>query len=157
MDNMNQQFETYWNNQSIQNIMNKLSNRYSRNIDHDVLDSIKMDILWKCIDKYDKSKGTKFTSFLYQQLSYAFKNEIKKKRKEFHTESFDKQDENYDMMINVFDVVTGLDKQTEDILKMRFYDNLTMAEIGKINGYSRETARRRLHSAIQRCKKSSNN
>ena len=64
----------------IVNIMNCVSNKYNRSIDRDEIESIKMITLWKCIDKYDESRGAKFTSYLYQQLSFAFKNELKKKR-----------------------------------------------------------------------------
>ena len=43
MDNINQKFEDLWNDSDVQNIMNKVSNRYSRNIDLDDIESIKMD------------------------------------------------------------------------------------------------------------------
>ena len=59
---------------NIVNIMNAVANRYSRSIDRDEIESIKMITLWKCRDKYDPTRGAKFTSYLYQQLSFAFKN-----------------------------------------------------------------------------------
>ena len=37
------------------------------------------------------------------------------------------------------------------IIEQRFYHNMTMKEIGKKNGYSRETARRRLKNAVKMC------
>ena len=52
----------------------------------------------------------------------------------------------------VHDILTGLDQDFKKILKQRFFDNMTMVEIGIANGYSRETARRRLKNAIKRCK-----
>ena len=78
MDNMNQQFEEKWNDSNVRNIMNKVSKQYRYKIDLDDIESIQMNTLWKCIEKYDENRGTKFTSYLYQQLSYAFKNKIKK-------------------------------------------------------------------------------
>ena len=35
MDNIDLEFEQKWNSQDIQNIMNKVTNRYKRNVDHD--------------------------------------------------------------------------------------------------------------------------
>jgi RNA polymerase sigma factor (sigma-70 family) len=153
MDNIEKKFEDLWNDSNVQNIMNKVSNRYNRKIDLDDLESIKMDVLWKCIDKHDPSKS-KFTSYLYQQLTYAMKNKLKKKSNEFNCDSIEKQDDKYQSKLKVIDAVSGLDQEAINILSQRFYDNMTMAEIGKLNGYSRETARRRLKSAIKYCQES---
>ena len=152
MDNMNQQFEEKWNDSNVRNIMNKVSKQYRYKIDLDDIESIQMNTLWKCIEKYDENRGTKFTSYLYQQLSYAFKNKIKKKRQEFNVDKFDKMDANYGNKLEVIDIVHGLDPDTAKILEQRFYNNMTMKEIGKRNGYSRETARRKLKNAIKTCK-----
>ncbi len=151
MDNIDKQFEEKWNSPDVQNIMNKVSNRYRRNIDHDDIESIKMDTLWKCIKKYDMSKS-KFTSYVYQQITFAFKNKVKKKRNEYNTDTLEKEDTNTRMKMEVTDIITGLDEEDSKILTQRFYDNMTMKEIGKRNGYSRETARRRLKNAIKLCK-----
>ena len=71
-------------NPRINGIIYKVFNRYRRAIDLDELDSIKMTILWDCANRYDPSKGAQFTSFLYQQLTFACKNELKKRKNEFN-------------------------------------------------------------------------
>ena len=144
---------------NIVNIMNAVSNRYNRSIDRDEIDSIKMITLWKCIDKYDASRGAKFTSYLYQQLSFAYKNELKKKKQMLYLDSlqldFIKSDSVYrDSSGEFMDVLSGLPKDVSDILKQRYIGNMTMVEIAKANGYSRETARRRLKRAVKICRKS---
>ncbi len=153
MDNINQKFEDLWNSSDVKNIMNKVCNRYKNNIDVDDIESIKMDVLWKCINKHDPEKS-KFTSYLYQQITYAMKNKIKKKRVEFNCDVIEKLDNNYEYTLNVIDIMTGLDEETSNILNQRFYHNMTMTEIGRKNGYSRETARRRLKAAIKDCQES---
>jgi RNA polymerase sigma factor (sigma-70 family) len=112
-----------------------------------------MEYLWRCIDKYDESRGTKFTSYLYQQITFAFKNKLKKKRMEFNNDSIEKQDTNTVNKMEVFDILTGLEPELRDVIDKRFYHNMTMVEIGESNGYSRETARRRLKKALKICKK----
>jgi RNA polymerase sigma factor (sigma-70 family) len=147
-------YEDYWKSSDVQNIMNKVANRYKNSIDPDDIESIKMQTLWRCMDKYDADRGTKFTSYLYQQISFAFKNKLKKKRMEFNRdENFDKADISTRGRMEVFDILTGLDPELKDVIDKRFYHNMTMVEIGKSNGYSRETARRRLKKAIKVCKK----
>jgi len=149
MDN----FEDYWKSSDVQNIMNKVANRYKNAIDFDDIESIKMQTLWKCIDKYDSSRGTKFTSYLYAQITFAFKNKLKKKRIEFNNDSLEKVDTKNRSRMEVFDILTGLDPELKDVIDKRFYHNMTMVEIGESNGYSRETARRRLKKAIKMCRK----
>ena len=119
---MDKIFEDHWNKIDIQNIMNKVAGRYKTAIDFDDIESIKMQTLWKCIQKYDKTRGSKFTSYLYQQYE-------------------------------IIDILTGLDPELKEVINQRFYHNMTMVEIGHANGYSRETARRRLKKAIKTCKK----
>lgn len=153
MDNIdiNDKFASKWNDSNVSNIMNKVANRYRRNIDVDEIESIKMNTLWKCIEKHDENKS-KFTSFLYSQLSFALKNKVKKKKLEYNSPSIEKEDFKAVVSMEYTDIVSGLPEETREILNQRFYQNLTMKEIGKINGYSRETARRRLKNAINLCK-----
>lgn len=153
MDNIeiNNQFSKKWNDSNVSNIMNKVANRYRRNIDLDEIESIKMNTLWKCIEKHDEEKS-KFTSFLYSQLSYALKNKVKKKKLEYNCSSIEKTDYKAEISLEYIDIVSGLPDEARNIINQRFYQNLTMKEIGRINGYSRETARRRLKNAINICK-----
>ena len=64
----------------------------------------------------------------------------------------EKQKNNYLSKIEVIDIVSDLEPEVAHIIKQRFYNNMTMKEIGKRNGYSRETARRKLKNAIKICK-----
>jgi RNA polymerase sigma factor (sigma-70 family) len=150
---MDRKFEDYLEDQNILNIMNKVANYYKKAVDLDEIESIKMDTLWKCVNKYEEDRGAKFTSYLYQQLTYAFKNRIKKKRVEFSCDTLEKQDFNMCSKKEVYDIMHGLSDEIKNILNQRFFQNMTMVEIAKANGYSRETARRRLKTAIKKCKK----
>ena len=149
---MDKTFEEKWKSSDVQN-NEQGSNRYRTAIDFDDLESIKMQTLWRCIDRYDPDKGTKFTSYLYQQLSFAFNNKLKKKRKEYNVDTLESVDRKIQNAMEVKDMITGLDPEHADILNKRFYYNMTMQEIGTSNGYSRETARRRLKAALKICKK----
>tara|TARA_Y100000296_G_C5179860_1_gene263094 strand:- start:19034 stop:19501 length:468 start_codon:yes stop_codon:yes gene_type:complete len=148
---MDKTFEDYWNNPDIKNIMNKVCIKYRRGIDLDELESIKMVTLWKCIAKYDPSRKTKFTSFLYQHLTFACKNQLKKKKLEYSCDNIETMDHrNFNTGIGY--LVEGMPEKPAKVLQQRYVDNMTMNEIGRENGYSRETARRRVISAIQLCK-----
>tara|TARA_R110000824_G_scaffold389983_1_gene586258 strand:+ start:1299 stop:1775 length:477 start_codon:yes stop_codon:yes gene_type:complete len=135
-------------------IMRKVSWPYEYNIDRDELDSIKMDVLWNCIKKYDPDRGAKFTSYLYQQLSFAFRSKVKKKRKEYPSEYIEDNApcNKFESDMNCYDILEGLPVDISYIIKQRFVKNMTMNEIGSANGYSRETARRKLLKAVKICR-----
>jgi RNA polymerase sigma factor (sigma-70 family) len=164
-------------NQDILNIIKTVSGKFTYSIDQDELSSISMLTLWKCIQKYDNKRGAKFTSYLYQQLSYAFKNELKRRKdvieyacgdisayspsasktgadqnsKNSTSTERDRQDREQ-LRVDVKEMLDGLPEGTKSILEQRFFYRMTMAEIAKKNGYSRETARRRLKKAVDICK-----
>ena len=131
---------------NIVGIMNAVGSRY-RSIDPDQIDSIKLITLWECAKKYRPDRGTKFTSFLYQNLVFAFKDELKKNIREYPTDL---------MEINVStrsssgaDIFDGIPKEYASLLEQKYVYNMTMNEIGKKNGYSRETARRKVAKAVK--------
>jgi RNA polymerase sigma factor (sigma-70 family) len=141
----------YMEDGSIIAIMNSVCNRYRRSIDLDQIDSIKTNTLWKCVETYDQKFGAKFTSYLYQQLSFACRNELKKKRREFSTENICQNtvDPKTQYGGSISEVIDGLPEDCADIIIQRFLYNMTMIEIASANGYSRETARRRVSKAIK--------
>lgn len=154
-------------NQDILNIMKTVSGKFTYSIDQDELSSISMLTLWKCIQKYDNKRGAKFTSYLYQQLSYAFKNELKKKKKvceylvdgssggspiNLATSQQREVERLSDVRLQAEQLLSGLPQGVKEILEQRFFYRMTMAEIAEENGYSRETARRRLKKAVDVCR-----
>lgn len=146
MDNL---LEQYLKDPSIIAIMRTVENRFSKNIDFDQLESIKLNTLWECLKKYDETKGAKFTSFLYQQLTFAFKNELKKKKKEFATENIDINISSNNENRVDYELMDGIPIDMKNLILQKYIYNMTMVEIGKANGYSRETARRKLAKAVK--------
>ena len=65
---MDKTFEEALNNIDNIKVMNKVCTKYFAALSADDLYSLKLTTLWKCLNKYDPSKKTKFTTFLYQQL-----------------------------------------------------------------------------------------
>lgn len=130
---------------NIVGIMNAVGSRY-RSIDPDQLESIKLNTLWECAKKYNPDRGTKFTSYLYQNLVYAFKNELKRNIREFPTESIELNTPA--KASNYTDIFDGLPSEYATLLEQKYVYNMTMNEIGNKNGYSRETARRKVAKAV---------
>ncbi len=151
---MDKNIENYLKNKDITNIMSAACWPYSYNIDKDEISSLQMDTLWSCIQKYDPERGSKFTSYLYQQLSFALRTKVKKKKKEYASEKIEENTpcNKFQSEMNCYDMLEGLPENVSNIIKQRFVKNMTMNEIGTENGYSRETARRKLIKAVKICR-----
>ena len=126
-------------------IMDSVCGKYSKTIDPDDISSLRLEILWKCLNSFDESRGVKFTTFLYQQLNYAMMNQLRIRRREKNGIPFDICQTPKD---NIEVLLSDLNEKQKKILKQRYLDRMTMVEIGKENGYSRETARRAVNSAL---------
>ena len=151
---MDKIFEGLAKDPNIVNIMNKVSSKFQGGIDFDEIQSINLDTLWKCLQNYDATRGAKFTTYLHNQLTYAFKNKLKKNKPQINLgELHTSVEGGYDYSGDARDVIHGLPTDISQILEQRYLHNMTMVEIGQANGYSRETARRRLKNAIKICKK----
>jgi len=133
--------------------MRAVESRYKNTIDSDDLSSISYETLWNCINKFDINRGAKFTSYLYQQLNYAFKNQLKRdnKNRSHATDNIEKSFSE-DVRLEVMDIINSMPDDLGKVLQQRFIDNMTIQEIGKHNGYSRETARRRIKKAFRKCR-----
>ena len=171
-------FDDYLNDPNIQNIIRSVNNKYSY-VDSDDQSSISMETLWRCTNRYDNTKGAKFTSFLYQQLTFAYKNLLKKKKsptpmgslneiagiqtvdtstvnvkKNKHKRSmYERKLAKEEAQNILYPMLESIPNDSKNIIQQRFFSNMTMKEIAMQNGYSRETARRKLKKAIDICKK----
>ena len=142
---MNRNIDEAVKNIDYKKIMDKVCSKYNRFVDVDELSSLRMNTLWECLKKFDTSRNVKFTSYLYQQLTYAIKNHLKKKKREFTNIPFDVAKESIE---NVNVVLIDFPNEYKDLLKQKYISRMTMTEIGLANGYSRETARRKVNKAI---------
>jgi RNA polymerase sigma factor (sigma-70 family) len=122
--------------------------------------SIMMSTLWGCIQKFDSSKKVKFSSYLYRSMQNNSRRVYKKKSKYFkdheYIENFhgllkvdnDAKNEARDILMSVQDVNPELHK----ILVQKFYYGMTNKEIGEVNGYGKEAARKKLKKALELCR-----
>tara|TARA_Y100000296_G_C5152468_1_gene247183 strand:- start:1083 stop:1550 length:468 start_codon:yes stop_codon:yes gene_type:complete len=143
---MNRNIDEAVKNIDYKKIMDKVCSKYNRFVDADELSSLRMLTLWDCLKKFDISRNVKFTSYLYQQLTYAIKNHLKKKKREFTNIPFDVSK---DPVENINVILIDFPPEYRNLLKQKYISRMTMTEIGLANGYSRETARRKVNKAIK--------
>ena len=180
-------FDGYYNDPSVQKISNKAASRWRHSFSKDEIKTIQAEWLWHAIRKFDKEKfpNTKFSSYLFGQICYGFRIELKKRQKDnrmisgvtsiasewasLHDKSTSKDRDSLGRdkpagewltaksqtgRREAREFIMDLPISVKSILEQRYIYNMTMEEIGSKNGYSRETARRKIKSAIDFCRNS---
>lgn len=134
-----------------------LGKKYYSGIPPDEMESCKLLGLWKALKKYDPDKKRKFSNFLYVSVDWECKLYLRKnKRKYISCETFPSEVNSFDE-VDISDFINSLSPRLKIVIRQRFFENLTMEEIGLKNDYSRETARRYLQEAIDKLKLQANN
>lgn len=157
-------FEEQLNNVDNKKIMLAVCYRYRKFIDEDDAESIRLQTLWECCQKYDPNhpKRAKFTSYLYDRLNNRIRNHLKKKKRDITNWFIDNPATNngtsnsqsqtcYSDSNLEFYILNSLNDEDKNIITQSYLYNMTIEEIGKANGYSRETARRKLHKVRAKC------
>tara|TARA_B100000519_G_scaffold146475_1_gene127240 strand:- start:2111 stop:2608 length:498 start_codon:yes stop_codon:yes gene_type:complete len=156
----NDEFKEAFKNLDNIRIMNKVCSKYRATIPYEEIERCKMIALWQALKAFDPNGGRKFTSFLYNRIDWECKKqiyEINKSRRikidmplEFSNAS---TPDDFLELLEIKDVMEKIDKNSQKIIYQRFFQRMTMKEIAKENGYSRETARRNIICSIDKIKK----
>lgn len=162
-DVVNDVFTELWMHSEIQSLLTRISAGYTKKMDVEEIESTKMQALWDSIRKFDFSKNTKFTTFLYLMFSYSMLSSWKKnpKHKRLYSEVSTHQVSDIEEIVDskqlsrldALDFTVGLNEDMAEIVDVYFFKNLSTCEIAKKYGYSRETARRKVKTALKHMKK----
>ena len=151
MDN----FDKIANNEDYQKLMNKVMRPWHGNFTPEEMEQLKLICLWKCTQNFDATKEVKFTSYLYASLRNAIIREIKNKNSKYsYSDIGDSNNLSCGSGVGSIDTknaIGNLPDEYQNIIFQRFFSNMTVAEIGRANGYSRETARRKIKKAVKLC------
>mgnify|MGYP001579968962 CR=1 FL=1 len=153
----NKEFEYANNNIDNINIIRKVTSKYNKQIDQDVLKSCGLTALWKCLSYHDNSKGQKFTTNLYKFTDWECKKQLKTQKSQKTMYQFPK---NFDIHTcqnknseYIKDCMDSLSIKNKEIIQQYFFDNKTMSEVGQMLNISKEAVRQKLNRAISDLKK----
>ena len=148
---LNTKIEQALQNKDIVKIMNKASQRFNNQLDRDAIHTCQINALWKSFVNFKPEKKTKFTTYLYNGVfieclkEIKFINKSKKCTGKLHTNIVGKNDQS--MLIDVLD---ELESDEEKSLVLDRISKMTINEIAKKHGVSRETIRKKLKKIVNR-------
>jgi len=149
----NQIYNNAYENLDNQRIISSVLSKYRGRLDEETLKGCGLNALWRCLENHNEALGTKFTSSLWRFVHWECRKELqtlarsKYKPTELVEIAVDEECE------NVFDDLDNiLDPEYSKIVKLRFIHGMTLKEIGKEFGYTKEAARQKLKYALNRIK-----
>ena len=170
----NEQFVAALKDKDNKKIISYYKQKYSLYLEPDDIQSCIMQALWECLANFKPEFNTKVSTSLVNYMKWRFSTEVKKHKKrkslsfsykdkvllgqhnriffapipgaEAMPEKVDHSDEYAHIMHNL----QKLDLDEQKIIKQRFLEELSYREIGKHNGYSKETAKNKTISALSK-------
>jgi RNA polymerase sigma factor (sigma-70 family) len=132
------------------NILFAAAKKYRFSLNVDEIQSCADLALWKCLINHDHAYKRKFTTSLFKFMAWECLHMIREKTNndQFLYDTIDNKQKEPD---NFIDAQIYLDKLTlndRNVLCDRFFNHMTLSEIGNKYSYSKETARRRVLKAM---------
>ncbi len=164
------EFEAAWNNSDNRNIIYKVTSGYSNVLSADDLECCAMQAMWRCLKSHDPSYNQKFITSLYRFVCWECNRELQKQlgspTKRAHVvepiyeDSCSYEAEEQNNLYNPFNVdikhikahIKYLANEERRVVSQYFFKYMTQKEIGEKNGYSKETARKKISRAVARLK-----
>jgi len=158
---MDLDFETAKDNLDYIRIAKTATRKYMKYLTEEEAYSLQMLGLWDAVRKFDPTRGTKFTTFLYTRVVFAVKNYHMNKEQKYKARHKSYEHSDLSSVANskklfattskVLELITDLDEDDRTLLEERYIHNMTYDEIATRHGYCKETARRKIIRAQEKC------
>lgn len=145
------------------NIANYAASGYSNALTKDEIENCIYNAVWNALDKFDESKGTKFSTFLHRGVRLQCQKRLNFNRR-YKTQNYYEDSVSVRFSTSLKNQIYSQDLKFElkdeiencedpDILYDRFYKNMTLNEIAKNNNTSYETIRNKIKKNLKMIKK----
>ena len=148
----NEEFETAYGNQDNKNIIKAATKKYSSKLSKAAQKTCGLHGLWRCIQNHADKYGRKFTTSLFIHVDWECKRELgilSRKPLSFLGEC-DNEIASPPPSGEISDILEPLSDKQKEIMYQRFYENRTLEEIGKKQGYSKEAARQNINKILSK-------
>jgi DNA-directed RNA polymerase specialized sigma subunit len=130
-------------------IAHKAAQSFSEVLSGDEIENCILSAAWVAVNNFDVEKNTKFSTYLYKGVYYECLKQLKQNNKSALTNRnlMNYTSSNSDVSrIDLMDEIKSC--SNPDIIVDKFYGNMTLDEIAKKNGVSKETIRFKLKKDI---------
>ena len=157
------QLKKVLNDKETMNIANCAASGYNTALTKDEIENCIYNAVWNALDKFDESKGAKFSTFLHRGVRLQCQKRLNFNRRYKSTQYYEDSvssrfNSNFKNQIYSQELKHELRDEIEncedpDILHDRFYKNMTLTEIAKKKNTSYETIRNKIKKNLKIIKK----
>ncbi len=160
---METQLKKVLNNKETMNIANYAASRYSSALTKDEIENCIYNAVWNALDKFDESKGAKFSTFLHRGVRLQCQKRLNFNKRYKTTNYYEDSVSNkinrnlkqeiycQDLRFEIKDEIENC--EDPDILYDRYYNNMTLTEIANKKNTSYETIRNKIKKNLKIIKK----
>lgn len=143
-------FEQELHNTNNQKIMKSASRPFQRQLTKEEIENCELIALWKAIEDFQPTKGSKFTSILYTRVRWECLKELRQ-MKPINASPLNSGliEDNRPYFYSINDIIIDVPSEHYNILYKRFVEDKTFGEIGADIGLSGESARLKTKKAIE--------
>lgn len=151
----NEEYVIAYNDTQNKKIMRAASKSF-RGLSPETKKSCCMNALWLTLIHHRDGFGQKFTTNLYKFVVWECSKELTKHNRIISREC-QMLDEDVGLSVSYDDVpvymqdcIQQLSPKLATVIKQKFFDNMTLAEIGRANGYSKQMANVNLNKGLEK-------
>ena len=145
------------------NIANYAASGYSSSLTKDEIENCIYNAVWNALNKFDESKGAKFSTFLHRGVRLQCQKRLNF-NKRYKTTNYYEDSVSHKFSSNLKNQIYSQDLKFEikdeiencedpDILYDRYYNNMTLTEIANKKNTSYETIRNKIKKNLKIIKK----
>ena len=147
----NEEFEQALNNTDYKKVIKKVLGHYANSLTSEELHDCGLHGLWRFLGYHQTNKGKKDTTNLWWFVSNECKRAMRKRLSAKPAVSIEFDIENPQdnpEVQHIRECISLLPKHYQNVLKQYYFEKRTMEEIGKLNDYTKETARQKINKAL---------
>lgn len=158
----NDDYERAYNDLDNQRIMLAASSSFVNKLTPEARAEQMRIALFRCLLKFDPSRGKKFTTSLFEYTKWACLNAVRDRKRIKHRSMISIEDQpeptspinpNQEDIDHIRECMGFLNPRDRSIIDQYYIQNMTLDEIGKSNAYTRQAASQNLTRATQRLRR----
>ncbi len=149
----NSDYDTAFASEDNLKMMQAATKKYRGILDREDLKSCKMIGLWKALGEFDENLGVKFTSFLYNVVRNECRKRLRQNAYQHKQVGLLPSGFQREERIQIEDFIEGLEHPLDQIIRLRYVQDMTLQEIGTAVGMSKNCVKRKIQAAIKQMKR----
>jgi RNA polymerase sigma factor (sigma-70 family) len=157
----NEEYSQAYENKEYKRVIGRVVGRYVKVLDKDERIIAGLIGLQRCLEYHDESFGQKITTSLWRFTDWECKRILKAKKSKMKMvnessisiDSLPNTKEVSEETLFVRECLPFLNEIDRKVINQYYFDGRTFEEIGQINGYSKETARKKVNKGLDNLKK----